>query len=42
MKNSTILINIDESAISDSTKVKYSLRLEAVPQNLSTLAIKDQ
>ena len=40
MNKSTILVNIDESAISDSTKANYSWGQKGVPQNLSTLAIQ--
>ena len=40
MKKSTILINIDESAIANSTKVNYSWGLKGVPHNASTITIR--
>ena len=40
MDKSTVLINIDESAISNSTKANYSWGPKGIPQNLSTLSIQ--
>ena len=38
INKSTVLINIEKSAISDSTEANYFWRPKGVPQNLSSIA----
>ena len=40
MRKSTILINIDESTIKNSTKENYLWSLKEVPHNASTITIR--
>ena len=40
INNSTVLINIDESSISDSTKANYSWGLKGISKNISATIIK--
>ena len=40
INNSTILTNVDESIISNSTKINYSWGPKGKPQNLSTIKIR--
>ena len=40
MRKSTILINIEESTITNSTEVNYSCGPKGVPHNASTITIR--